>query len=813
MNPVTAPTSRPSGRLRSWVARLTAVVVLASGLSGIATIAGPEPADAATASAFDPGYIISDANFYNANALNGAQVQYFLDQQVPTCRASSGPACLRNYQQDTRTVAAVAGRCAQVGGGRMTAAQIIDGVARACGISQKVLLVLLQKEQAIVTSSAPTNYMYAHATGFACPDTAPCDPAYNGFFAQVYAAGLQFQRYKASQTSWAYQAGRTNTILYNPNASCGTKQVYIQNQATAALYIYTPYTPNQAAMNNLYGSGDSCSAYGNRNFWRMYTDWFGSTTGGNAPTGAITGIATGLRQAVVTGWAVDPDTTGPIRTDFYVDGKGAASVQADIDTPSLAGKLGATNTRHGFSATLAGLQPGNHEVCAWGINAGAGSNAQFQCATFAIEGGSPVGIIDGTTASADTISVRGWAIDPDTADPISVRVTVDGTTRATWTANQTKGGLGTAKPGFGDAHMFSGTISGVSPGTHTVCVIGVQRAGSGSDRSIGCASVTRPSGSPMVNIDQADSRAPGAMTVRGWAIDPDSTGAVRVDVYVDGAGRASTTANLAKAGLATSFPGYGPNHQFTVNLTGLTPSVPHEMCLAAVDLAGGNGATWVCRTVQQPTGSPKLNLDQSSATAVGTVTVRGWAIDPDVVSPVSVSFTLDGQPAGSTTANVDKSSLADAFPGYGSKHQFAAKLTDVGPGSHQVCTTAKNVGGGADTTQCVTVPMLTGSPSLYIDEASSRTAGSITTRGWAVDPDTAGAVRIDTYVDGVGASSIQANVAKPSLVDLFGKAYGANHQFVQTLTGFTPGQHQVCTYAINTGAGSNVADCRTVTVR
>ena len=59
--------------------------------------------------------------------------------------------------------------------------------------------------------------------------------------------------------------------------------VYIQNQATAGLYNYTPYRPNQAALDAGYGTGDSCSAYGNRNFWLYFTDWFGSTqhaTGG-----------------------------------------------------------------------------------------------------------------------------------------------------------------------------------------------------------------------------------------------------------------------------------------------------------------------------------------------------------------------------------------------------------------------------------------------------------------------------------------------------------------------------------------------------
>jgi uncharacterized protein with LGFP repeats len=53
--------------------------------------------------------------------------------------------------------------------------------------------------------------------------------------------------------------------------------VFIYNQATAGLYNYTPYQPNAAALRAGYGSGDDCSAYGNRNFYSYFTDWFGST--------------------------------------------------------------------------------------------------------------------------------------------------------------------------------------------------------------------------------------------------------------------------------------------------------------------------------------------------------------------------------------------------------------------------------------------------------------------------------------------------------------------------------------------------------
>ena len=61
-----------------------------------------------------------------------------------------------------------------------------------------------------------------------------------------------------------------------PRPACGTSDVFIEGKATAGLYSYTPYRPNLAALINLYGLGDSCSSYGNRNFWVYFSDWFGS---------------------------------------------------------------------------------------------------------------------------------------------------------------------------------------------------------------------------------------------------------------------------------------------------------------------------------------------------------------------------------------------------------------------------------------------------------------------------------------------------------------------------------------------------------
>lgn len=255
---------------------LACVVSLVSVVAPV--VEGDAPAaEAAVGSAFDPGRIVSDENFYDGDAMSTGQVQAFLDAQRPSCTA--GYTCLPGYRQNTPAMAANA-YCQAIGGAsNESAASIIARIGAACNISQRFLLVLLQKEQSLVTSSAPVQRQYDRATGFACPDTAPCDASYGGFFYQVYYAARQFNVYKRFPTSYNHQPAAWNNVLFHPNSACGSSRVYIQNSATAGLYNYTPYQPNGAALANLYGTGDGCSSYGNRNTWRMWTDWFGDPSG------------------------------------------------------------------------------------------------------------------------------------------------------------------------------------------------------------------------------------------------------------------------------------------------------------------------------------------------------------------------------------------------------------------------------------------------------------------------------------------------------------------------------------------------------
>lgn len=295
---------------------------------------------ALSGSDFNPGRIIDDAVFYNSNSMDANQIQTFLNSKRQVCDTDgSQPAsdwgypgisraqlaerirttgipgynkgnpdpgfhappytCLKDYRADTPQIESASGYCSAIPAGtNQSAAQMIYSVAKACGINPQVFIVLLEKEQSLVTDVWPLSRQFRSATGFACPDTADCDPAYAGLFQQLYNAGKQFKIYQAHPThpDFNYRAGRSQRIYYQTNlggfinptgnandpsrsgqSACGYSNIYIENQATAALYIYTPYQPNQAALANLRGTGDACSAYGNRNFWRLFNDWFGST--------------------------------------------------------------------------------------------------------------------------------------------------------------------------------------------------------------------------------------------------------------------------------------------------------------------------------------------------------------------------------------------------------------------------------------------------------------------------------------------------------------------------------------------------------
>lgn len=245
---------------------------------------GVKDSSAASLSNFRAGNIMSDAVMGSYNTMSVQDIQNFLNakgncnnrnwslyqslkSQYPNTDwhwANGHFVCLAEERFGDGTV---------VGSGQ-TAAEIIYQAAQDYKINPQVLLVLLQKEQGLITDDYPNSRQYRSATGFGCPDTAACDSQYYGFKNQVRRAANMFRT--VLDGGWSnYPAGQTVYVQYNPNRGCGGTNVYIENRATSALYRYTPYQPNASALNAGYGTGDSCGAYGNRNFYLYFSDWFG----------------------------------------------------------------------------------------------------------------------------------------------------------------------------------------------------------------------------------------------------------------------------------------------------------------------------------------------------------------------------------------------------------------------------------------------------------------------------------------------------------------------------------------------------------
>ncbi|MDR6970422.1 hypothetical protein [Leifsonia shinshuensis] len=250
--------------------RLRLIAAASAAAAALALV--PAAAVAEPPAPFYPGYIISDDSFFNPDAMTAAQIQDFLEQR--SCHPKDDSPCLSDFRMDVPAQPASAERCTAIAPKRNErASSIIARVAHACTVSPRVLLVLLQKEQSLLTTPSASGYQ--RATGYACPDTAACDTRYFGFFNQVYRAAWQFREYTVHPRDWRYKIGG-NTIQYHPDAACGASTVTILNQATANLYNYTPYQPNGETLKAPKGPGGACSAYGNLNFSRLYSAWFGS---------------------------------------------------------------------------------------------------------------------------------------------------------------------------------------------------------------------------------------------------------------------------------------------------------------------------------------------------------------------------------------------------------------------------------------------------------------------------------------------------------------------------------------------------------
>ncbi len=215
--------------------------------------------------------IIDDSIFLNAGSMSAQQIQAFLNSKVPSCDTnhqgglSQYPppyTCLRDYIDPTT---------------QKSAAQLIYDEATSVGLNPQVILVTLEKEQGLVSDTWPYPSQYRSAMGYGCPESqSVCDSQYYGFYNQVH-LGARLLRAGAARdcgdtttlSSWSI-AGKWG--LGNSPIVDG-KSTYLASCATGSLYNYTPHRPDSAYTL----AADGNYYYGNYNFIKYWTTWFGPT--------------------------------------------------------------------------------------------------------------------------------------------------------------------------------------------------------------------------------------------------------------------------------------------------------------------------------------------------------------------------------------------------------------------------------------------------------------------------------------------------------------------------------------------------------
>lgn len=323
---------------------------------------------------------------------------------------------------------------------------------------------------------------------------------------------------------------------------------------------------------------------------------------------------------------------------------------------------------------------------------------------------------------------------------------------------------------------------------------------------------------PFGHLDSAIAADQDKIVVRGWTADPDDLSrSLTVTIILDGVLAGTVVSDVSRPD-ATAARGAGPKAGFATTITALSGS--HRVCASAANIGAGQPGSLGCQTVvianlsaaQIASHSPFGMLERVTVAGT-TVTLTGWAADPDLASqPLGITVTVDARPA--TIARATTSPRADVVrvrhtgPDQGYLVTTAIKTN----GSHVVCTRATNLLAGADTQLgCANVrigpPPLTAaqvaahSPSGSVQAAFAEGESNIRIMGWASDPDNLTTpVTVVGYLDGTRARSVPANLTTPA--SAVNKSIGRNAGFSFTVPART-GSHIVCVWAVNLGIGAN----------
>jgi hypothetical protein len=204
------------------------------------------------------------------------------------------------------------------------------------------------------------------------------------------------------------------------------------------------------------------------------------------PMGNLDLVSPGAGGFAVAGWAFDPDSTDPTTLEVLLDNVKVQTIATTTPRPDVNGSFPGYPGNRGFATAIAS-GPGTHTVCVRGINVGPGATTTIGCRT-ALMTGVPFGSVDVATRGATTITVAGWVIDPDTANATDIHVYVDAAWGGAMRADRARPDVGAVFVAYGANHGYELTLD-VAPGTHQVCVYGINAGVPNANPLLRCMTV------------------------------------------------------------------------------------------------------------------------------------------------------------------------------------------------------------------------------------------------------------------------------------------------------------------------------------
>ena len=516
----------------------------------------------------------------------------------------------------------------------------------------------------------------------------------------------------------------------------------------------------------------------------------------------------------ISGWAYDKDSgNNCISVHIYINNQFYASVIANKTRQDLVLANVTPNPEHGFVFSVPILPEGSHKINVYGIDSEGGSNNELNGSPkyVKITNSPPIGYFD---YLGDDGSIYGWAYDKDGGlDPVSINIYVDGLLFKNILANRMRPDLVSAGVAPNAYHGFAFTMSGLSPGRHTVDIMAIDYIGFSETRlhnspktvSIAQSQLYEPYG----NVDSID-----VTGCNGWVYDPDlGNDPVRINVFVDGSLYKSVIAENPRPDLVLTGVTPNPEHGFNVSFENLS-SGTHQIIVYALDDSTGRHVS--INNNQGSIDIPvvlKPDLEPLELTITPSNPVPGQYVQFNVrvknsgntatFDDVLVIYEIQGTnfvtygKSGSLSAGNESYDLISLMPWQAIAEGTYIVTATIDPNS---AIDEINENNNTITKQLIVAENTQNSaPFGWLDYADEN-GGS----GWAYDSDAGTApINVHIYVDNVLYASKSASLIRNDLV-LVGISPNPEHGFNFTLTGLTAGQHQVRVYAIDFNGNQNM---------